>query len=245
MCYITRDLLAADLSLRLPRYLLSPRFSLAPPRLTLGLIFQTKGQAQIKRQKASIYGYILHFGIIFGVTLHVYHSDICPWWAHRARCCIMKAVSGLMGVRMCWMGFASGNKPHFNLLLLWDPVHLSSFPSLSSLKIHLYWPNVLIAITWLPSRVFILFSPSTASSALNNLLIHSFWADSWMDGGQLLVSCDLLISSHWGLLSKYSSQKYIKTQSGPAWCQQAGKQATGSRQIFVHWSIWLDIYYHI
>lgn len=143
------------------------------------------------------------------------------------KCCITKAESGMMGVReeqMCWTGVTSGNKPHFYLLLLLlDPVHLSSSPSVSLPKINLYWPNVLIPITWLSSHVchcnllgFVLsFHVVCSPEQFTDSFIVCWFMDRW---GPLLVSCDLFISSHWGRLPKYSAQKHITTGLRPVWC---------------------------
>lgn len=225
MCYITRDLLAADLSLRLPLYIFSPRFSLRSPRLTGSLIFRQKVKHRSARAKHKDRGPDMWRHYTFGVSsiVTVYHPDTCSRWADRARSCITKAESGLMRVRevqMCWMGFISANKPHLYLVLFLDSVHLSSFLSLSLLIIHLYWPDILIPITRLPSRnyhysllKFVFPFCVVCSKQFTDSFILGWFMNGW---GQLCVSCGLFIASHWSLLSIYSSPK-IHSNTNKTW----------------------------
>lgn len=133
----------------------------------------------------------------------------------RAESCITKAVSGLIRVReeqMCWMGFISANKPHLYIVLFFDLDHLYSFPSLSLLKIHLYWHNVLILITWQPSHnyhySFLEFVLPFCAVYCPKQFTDSFILGWFLNGrGQLLVSCGLFVSSHWGLFSIYRAPK--------------------------------------
>lgn len=129
MCYITGDLLAADLSLRLPRYLFStpPLVCLSSPSINSQPNFPDRRSngADQKGQRALMYRRTSHFALSLPfIFMYIVQTYVSSWWARGARRCITKAKSGLMGVReeqMCWMGFTSGNKSHFYHVLYLDP----------------------------------------------------------------------------------------------------------------------------
>ena len=196
MCYITRDLLAADLFIETPSLpffffspSLPPSLSLSPlcfsPRPPLSLIFPDKEVKRGSKDKDAGEDTRGTFDFL-SLNLNVYHPDVCSRWADRARCCITKAESGLLRVmeeQMCWMGFRSANELHVHLFL--DSVYLSSFWSLSLLKILFYWPNIVITVTWLPSHnchycilsslLYVVYSPEQFTGSFIPR------ADPWMD----------------------------------------------------------------
>lgn len=241
MCYITRDLLAADLFIETPSLPFFLSLSLSHPSVSpldqpLSLIFPDKEVKHGSKDKDAGEDTRGRFDFL-SLNLNVYHPDVCSRWADRARCCITKAESGLLRVReeqMCWMGFRSANEPHVHLFL--DSVYLSSFSSLSLLKILFYWLNVLITVTWLPSHnfhycilsslLYVFYSPEQFTGSFTPR------ADPWMDQVKYLsaAACSFLPMEA-GFLS-IALQKYMKKQTWPVWCQQAGKQVTGNRPIF-------------
>lgn len=124
----------------LPRYLFSTTAN-PPTRLTLSLIFRTKGQAQLKGQEPWT---CLTF--IFWVKLNVWVP--AARWAHSVRCCITTAESGSMRARqeqMCWMGFMPGNKSQFylNPFLRFFPLLSHCHPSkyISTDPMSWYWSH--------------------------------------------------------------------------------------------------------
>lgn len=126
MCYITRDLRAAELSLRLPLCLPLAPLCPAPLHYLSAAFFQAKGQVQIKPGKKDKDGghhtrTLFTSGVSQRVHFNVSHLDVCWRCAYRSSCCITKAESGLKAVR----------KEQIECMLFLVSVHPSSFQSLS------------------------------------------------------------------------------------------------------------------